>query len=390
VSLPKPELGLVIDYSYLWLAQAYPTNGHRAESHTGNLGVPEARPCHPRSRFLISKLEQHSKKFFLTKLPIDVLVKIAYASVRGVNKEDGAVQRVLNTRRISSIKDFTLAGGNYPASIVLNWVNKDHTPSQLPDGTLVIPIEPRSAQLIDGQHRVAGLRAALEEAVDTKLEIPVALYNGLTTKDCADIFLAINTEQKPVARTLVFELYGIADESIVDPAAARARDIVIALNEESDSAYFEQIKLPGSPRRRGGIALSTAVTAIKPLVEQKGDFEQRGIFELETQKKIVKNLFTALKEIYADQWDDSKNAFMYASGFAAAVEFLRTKLLSYGQRDNRYTSDVFRSVLMIDKNDLILQEEVKGRGGKEATLAVLERLNTLFSPEAPTPSQIEV
>jgi DGQHR domain-containing protein len=244
--------------------------------------------------------------------------------------------------------------------------------------------------LIDGQHRVAGLREALQDAPDTNLEIPVALYTGLSTKQCADIFLAINTEQKPVARTLVFDLYGIADESIVDPAAARARDIVIALNEESDSAYFEQIKLPGSPRRRGGIALSTAVTAIKPLVEIKGDFEQRGIFELETQKKIVKNLFAALKDIYANRWDDSKNAFMYASGFAAAVEFLRTKLLSYGQLNNRYTSDVFRSALTIDGNDIILQEEVKGQGGKEATLTILERLNTMFSPAAQPAAHIEV
>lgn len=126
------------------------------------------------------------------------------------------------------------------------------------------------------------------------------------------------------------------------------------------------------------------------MVEQKADFEQRGIFELETQKKIVKNVFTALKDIYGDRWDDPKNAFMYASGFAAAIEFLRTKLLTYGQLNSRYTSEVFRSVLTIDGNDIILQEEVKGKGGKEATLAVLERLNTLFSPEAKPAVKIEV
>jgi DNA sulfur modification protein DndB len=143
-------------------------------------------------------------------------------------------------------------------------VSKDRELQINGDHTITIPIEPRSAQLIDGQHRVAGLRAALDEVPNTTLEVPVALYTGLSTKECADIFLAINTEQKPVARTLVFDLYGIADESLVDPAAARARDIVIALNEETDSAYFDQIKLPGSPRRRGGIALSTAVTAINP------------------------------------------------------------------------------------------------------------------------------
>jgi DNA sulfur modification protein DndB len=162
------------------------------------------------------------------------------------------------------------------------------------------------------------------------------------------------------------------------------------LNDEADSAYFEQIKLPGSPRRRGGIALSTAVTALKPLVERKGDLEQRGIFELEIQKRIVKNIFGALKDNYAEKWDDPKNAFMYASGFAAAIEFLRTKLLSYGQLHNRYTSELFRLALPMDRNDLILQEEVKGQGGKEATLTVLSRLNTVFSPETSPVADVEV
>jgi DNA sulfur modification protein DndB len=43
--------------------------------------------------------------------------------VRGQSTEQGAVQRVLNQRRIGSIKDFTLHGGNYPGAIVLNWLN---------------------------------------------------------------------------------------------------------------------------------------------------------------------------------------------------------------------------------------------------------------------------
>jgi DNA sulfur modification protein DndB len=333
---------------------------------------------------------QHEKSFVLISLPIATLVKISYASVRGVDKEEGAVQRVLNTRRITSIKDFTLAGGRYPSSIVLNWINVGHK-LILSDGLLTIPVVERAAQLIDGQHRVAGMREALSARPDIVLDIPVALYQGLSTKECADIFLAINTEQKPVPRTLVFDLYGVADESIIDPAAARARDIAISLNEESDSPYFEQIKLPGSPRRRGGIALSTAVTALKPLVEEKGDLDQRGLREFEIQKKVVKNLFNALKERYGDHWDDSKNAFMYASGFAGAIEFLRTKLLSYGQiMNNNYTKDLFLKALPLDNNDLILQEEVKGRGGKDAPGAILDRLNTIFSPEGSQEASIEV
>lgn len=336
------------------------------------------------------EIEQHGRTFFLSRLPVRVLAAISYASVRGVDNEPGAVQRVLNTRRISSIKEFTLAGGHYPASIVLNWVTEEDSLTVTDHGLLVPEIE-RSAQLIDGQHRVAGLKAAMDERREiADLQVPVAFYQGLSTKECADIFLAINTEQKPVPRTLVFDLYGIADEHIIDAAAARARDIAMALNDEDDSPYFEQIKLPGSPRRKGGIALSTAVSAIKPLVEEKGDFEQRNIFELETQKKLIKNLFVAIRGKYGDKWEEKENAFMYASGFVGAIDFLRTHLLSYGQSKGKYTVDLFGAALHMESNDLILQEEVKGKGGKEAPLLIVERLKGMFSPDTQPTGEIEV
>ena len=323
---------------------------------------------------------QRNRQFLLTSMTVKLLATIAYASVRGSDEEEGAVQRMLNTRRISSIKQFSLTVGDFPASIVLNWVNKEHPLLREQDRVFITEM-PRSAQLIDGQHRVAGLRTAMEENADIGLlQIPVAMYEGLTTKDCASLFISINTEQKPVPRSLVYDLYGVADQNVIDAPAARARDIALALNEEEDSPYYELIKLPGSPRRRGGIALSTAVTAIKPLVEPKGDFEQRGITEFEMQKQIIKNLFDALKHHYGRAWDDPKNAFMYASGFIGATEFLRTRLLSYGQDRKSYTKKTFIDALQISPEDLILQDEVKGKGGKDAPHIILDRLNSFFAP----------
>jgi DGQHR domain-containing protein len=222
------------------------------------------------------------------------------------------------------------------------------------------------------------------------LHIPIALYEGLSTQECAYIFLSINTKQKPVPRSLVYDLYGIADEQLVDAAATRARDIAMALHHDEDSPYFEQTKLPGSPRRKGGIALSTAVAAIKPLVEDKGDFEQRGISELEMQKKVVKNLFSALRELYESSWEDHVNAFMFASGFVGAIDFLRTKLLTYGQARSDYTKELFKDVLRSLKGDLILQQEAKGKGGKDAPNFIRERLTNLFEPGNKEPAKIRV
>lgn len=126
-------------------------------------------------------MQQKKRKFIVTSLPAAELAEISYVSIRGRDTEEGAVQRVLNPLRINSLRDYALAGGDYSASIILNWVNKTEAPVY--DGSKVkLPIVSKSAQIIDGQHRVEGLREALKtDALVGTIDIPVAIYSFLET-----------------------------------------------------------------------------------------------------------------------------------------------------------------------------------------------------------------
>ena len=322
--------------------------------------------------------KQGSRKFLLTKLPASIVTEISYAAIRGQHDEEGAVQRVLNQSRINNIKAFTLQGGDYPNAVVLNWVSQDNKINVINGVIEFIPGE-GLAQLIDGQHRIAGIKSAIEEnKIIGDLELPVVIYQNLSTKECADIFLSINTEQKPVPRSLVFDLYGVASENVIDYAAVRARDIAMFLNE-SDSPYGGEIKMPGLAKRRGGIPLSTAVTGIKPLVEDNGAFEQISVKELELQKRIILNWFTALKNSYGDEWHDKENVFQYASGFLAAMEFLRLQLIPYCNKQESFEVKTIQEALMLT-GALIYQPEVKGQGGAEAQKKIYVRLQDVFTP----------
>lgn len=310
------------------------------------------------------RVDQGDKTFLLARIPAGRLAHIAYVAVRGQDEEVGAVQRVLNPSRITSIKEFAVTIGVFPNSLVLNWTS-DSNKLRRRRGELFFKDESRSAQLIDGQHRMEGIRAAIQEHPElATLQLPVAFYENLTTKECADIFLSINTEQKPVPRSLVFDLYGEASEALIDIAAVRAKDIATYLNETDDSPYYDTIKFPGSPRRRGGIALSTAVGALKPLVEEKGLFQQIGVTELEYQRRITLNFFTALRQRAGDSWGDKDDAFQYAAGFAGAVEFLRLKMLPYCNSRHSFTMKTMRDAIELDTP--VLQSEIKGLGGKSA------------------------
>lgn len=340
--------------------------------------------------FACIEITQNTKQIFLTTMPAGVVIKISYAAVRGQSNEPGAVQRILNPRRINSIKQFTIEVGDFPGAIILNWVNQEN-PLHLKNNELVLPLTDRSAQIIDGQHRLAGIKSAIEANPEiADLQLPVAIYKNLTTRQCADIFLSINTEQKAVPRSLVFDLYGLASEPTIDAAATRARDIAIFLHEEELSPYKDAIKLPGAPRKKGGIALSTAVSALKDLVEERGSFEQIGATELELQQRIIFNYFSVLKEKYANDWDSSSNAFMYASGFLGAIEFFKLKLMPFCNKNRSFKKEIISDAIQLSHNNLILQSEVKGLGGKDAPKKVYERLNEMFSPKLSTAEDLLV
>jgi DGQHR domain-containing protein len=334
------------------------------------------------------KLRQKNNSFIITRMKASHLTQIAYASVRGEVEEEGAVQRLLNPKRISGVRDFVLQGGDFPNCIVLNWVGKT---LQIKGGQMSISDTPRSAQIIDGQHRVAGITEAIKlNKAYANIDIPVALYEGLSTQQCADIFLSINTEQKPVSRTLVFDLYGIASAHIVDRTALRAKDIATVLNEGEDSPYNGLIKFPGSPRMRGGIALSTVVSALKPIIDEKGPLELAGIRELERQISVLTNLFQALREKYGEQWDSSDNAFLYASGFMAAIQFFRNKIIDYCKLQKSFKKSTIAASINLKPGHLIKQSEVRGQSGSSAVTYIYERLLQIYIPSNDEDEEIEI
>lgn len=163
------------------------------------------------------EFEQSEIRFCSCTLKYKHLVEITYVATRAASREvniltpseEGAVQRLLNKRRIKSIKDFVLEGGMFPNGIILNWTSNELF--NFNKNKLELAIGDKMAQIIDGQHRIAGIRAALKEKPEIgDIEMPTIFAKKLDTQRCAQIFLSINTEQKPVPKSLVYDLYAIA------------------------------------------------------------------------------------------------------------------------------------------------------------------------------------
>ena len=61
--------------------------------------------------------------YYLCKIKGTDLIRMSYVARRGQSEEEGAVQRILNTRRISSISRFLQNGGFFPTNIILNIID---------------------------------------------------------------------------------------------------------------------------------------------------------------------------------------------------------------------------------------------------------------------------
>jgi len=303
---------------------------------------------------------------------------ISYVAVRGVDTEDGAVQRVLSKRRIAEIKDFILAGNMFFNTFILNWTEQAYVP-EFRDGTISVPISHASAQMLDGQHRIAGLQAAMEiqpNVGDT--EILVSLCIGLNTNQAATIFLNINSKQVQVPKSLIYDLFPEVEDD-ADHAINRASDIAHELNNSPTSPYYKMIKFPGNPRGVGIIDLSTVVSAFRPHLEPDGIFKRIKLTSLDFQRQAILNYFSAIKSYYdsKDQWQyKAKNPFFASAGFNGAVDYLTSTLLMKCAELHSFEVITFKEMLLLDPNALLVHNDIKSLDGKTARKKIAEYLRS--------------
>jgi len=310
---------------------------------------------------------------------------ISYIARRGYDNEEGSVQRILNRGRINKIKDYVLEGNQFFSSFILNWTNSDIEIS-ITKSQIQIPLLKDSAQVLDGQHRLAGLQEAFNN--DPKIgenEIIVTVCQHLTTKEAAQVFLNINTEQKPAPKSLIFDLFGEVEDDR-NHAINRATDIARLLNESETSPLFDIIRFPGSKRVGGTVELSTFVSALKKHVEPNGTFASLNLTSLERQAAALENYFLALKTPYerAKIWSHkSKNPFFRASGLNGALQFFAEKLAHRCAARKSFRVKTISEIMALNPSSLLKVDELRGMDGKSAQKLVFEFLGMQMKSAMP-------
>ncbi len=328
---------------------------------------------------------------YTQSLKIKNVLDIFYVAVRGKDDEEGAVQRVLNRQRISAIKKYILEGNNFYSTFILNWTDNNFKP-EYNDNEISIPIVPFAAQAIDGQHRLVGLQEAIKENEEIgEKEILVTISLNLKTKDAAKIFVNINSEQKPVPKSLIYDLFGEI-ENDNNHSIYRATDIADELNSNTESPYYSCIKYPGQPKGVGLVDLSTVVSSLKKHLEIDGVFASHKLTNLQNQKAVILNYFTALRFYYdrEDLWSNkNKNPFLTNAGFFGAIEHLIKNLLIKCAEKKSFKVEDFKGLLDLQKGELIQRADLKNLEGKSQRKAVVDYLQDNYLKSLPNQDEYE-
>jgi DGQHR domain-containing protein len=136
---------------------------------------------------------------------------------------------------------------NKPDEIVENYYTENQTLSFLTtkgnDFYLYIPIINNSILVIDGQHRLEGLKKYCEENNECQFEIILSFFLDLDRAIIAQQFYTINYEQKSVNKSILYHLMGEFSDEINE--LTLLHNYVRILNELDKSPFYSRIKMLG-------------------------------------------------------------------------------------------------------------------------------------------------
>ena len=273
---------------------------------------------------------QGEKQFFAFHLSATLLSRICYVSTREAEGDNG-YQRLLDKKRADSIKTYIEMGGVLPNNIVINFTDSKVIHYDEQNNTLTFPNSPRTAWVIDGQHRLYGSNLLNDllfgQQVADNYDFVVSAFVGLDKVDQARLFLDINRYQEGVDKSLLYDLMDMFkdDESFTDFYTARASDIVKRLNADPESPFYQKISITRD-RVKGTISQGTFVDALLPHIERGGILSHTNEYDftLEMQYGVLFNYFSALRNTLSSFWFNEKSLLTKTTGFNALMLALPT------------------------------------------------------------------
>lgn len=307
--------------------------------------------------------------FYLCSIPAPFLLKVVKSTSRSDDPE--AVQREKSPQRIKDIGAYCSdPDAVFPTPIVVS-VNCGDVKLDEDKHLVVIPEDKGIiGNVIDGQHRLWGIECSKHPE---DFNLPVVLMFDLTVAEEAYIFSTINSNQRKVDPSLIYDLF---DVSSYRSPQKTAHEIARVMNSSSSSPFYNRLKMLGkktADQDKATLSQGTFAKSILMLISKKPDDDARKLKngqELDDDGKmplrcffvqqkdellvrIISNCFNALKEIFPSEWENPNDNILWKSTGFRAVIYALPNICRKGIREKVLTKDFFSRCFTTFKNELI-------------------------------------
>lgn len=203
----------------------------------------------------VIKATQPIGDFYIGKLDSKTLCDITEFDIRQLVRENDiesylGIQRRLDPKRVKEISEYVrTTDACFPTAVILavpaQCAFYDENAGQLTLSNVPSPEEGEEpvlfkdiARVLDGQHRIEGLRGVS----DRIFEVNVCIFVGLDIAEQAYIFATVNLAQTKVNKSLVYDLYDLA--KLRSPQKV-CHNIAVALDGTEKSPFYQRIKRLG-------------------------------------------------------------------------------------------------------------------------------------------------
>jgi DGQHR domain-containing protein len=211
-----------------------------------------------RLSFTASLITQGRHKFYSLAMPSDALANCSFVARRNESRDIG-FQRYLDKRRAQEIADYVDSGlGTIPTAVIVSAQEECRLDYNSKNRTVSFDSIENAFLIIDGQHRVYGFSLAA-----SNLRVPVIIYNGLDRSEEAQLFIDVNTKQKPVPSELLLDIKKLAK---TQGGQEKKMGIIFDLfDSEPGSALLG--RLSAFEKKSGLISRVTFNVALKPIAD---------------------------------------------------------------------------------------------------------------------------
>lgn len=314
------------------------------------------------------EIKQPIGTFFVGKMSAKDIINISSVSRRKGNQGH---QRLLKEKRAKEIALYCKdPDATFPTPIILSVSDNDFRNKDCPIPDVVCfeyDETKKFAEILDGQHRMAGI----SKSSNFDFDLPVIIMFSLREEQKAYVFSTINGNQAKVDRSLIYDLFDLSET----PSPYKTcHQLARTMNSDKDSPFYRRLKmLEKRENRSETISQSTFVTNLCDYLISKNPQEDeiniKRNLPLENNPKlplrkyfingkddvilrILMNYFTAAESVFYKEWNDPENYILTKSvGFEGLVSAL-TILIPSGEKVGDLSREHFIKIFKELKEEL--------------------------------------